>query len=86
MGQMYGMKWQPRSQDLAGASSVKTVDSCSDSRVERMIWGSNSKKRKTTTEMVVRFTLGSPEGIRWPDQTFRLSWRNRVFERELVEG
>lgn len=29
--------------------------------------------------------LGSPEGISWPDQTFRLSWRNRVFERELVE-
>lgn len=28
---------------------------------------------------------GSPEGIRWPDQTFRLSWRNRVFESELVK-
>ena len=31
------------------------------------------------------YSCGSPEGIRWPDQTFRLSWRNRIFERELVE-
>lgn len=42
-------------------------DSCSDSRAERLIGGRKRQKRKTSTEKVFRFTLGSPEGIRTLD-------------------
>lgn len=78
-GQMYGLGQQPRSQDSAVVTSADTVDSCSNSRVKRLNRACNGKKRKTITEIVFRFALGSPEGDRTLDlrRERAMSWTTR---------
>lgn len=64
---MWSLKRQPRSQDEAGITSDGVGDSCSDSRAEPPNTVPQRRKRKTTTEMIFRLIVGSPEGIRTLD-------------------
>jgi hypothetical protein len=82
---MWRLEQQPSSQDSAGVTSVEMVDSCSDSRVNGPNWDHKREKRKTIVEIVFRFIIGSPEGIRTLDLMAEnhASWTTR--RRGLVD-